>query len=89
MEGWWQKYNKLSCKQIRLWEQLKARQVKSDDLKTPVIAFRKALPLGSPFQGSLTKSGLTTMEALLSKANHYANIKEEMRVVESKPKCNR
>lgn len=59
-------------------------QVKNDNLKTVVVPFRKALPLGSPLQRSLAKSELTTMEALLSKANRYINMEKEMGVMDSK-----
>ena len=61
-------------------------QVESDDPKTAIVALKKALLLGSPLQRSLAKSRLVTMEALLSKANRYVNMKEEIRVVESRRK---
>ena len=61
-------------------------QVESDNPKTAIVALKKALLLGSPLQRSLAKSRLVTMEALLSKANRYVNMKEEIRVVESRRK---
>nr|CAN69864.1 hypothetical protein VITISV_032438 [Vitis vinifera] len=56
-------------------------QVESDDPKTAIVALKKALLLGSPLQRSLAKSRLVTMEALLSKANRYVNMKEEIRLI--------
>ena len=61
-------------------------QVEKCDQRTTVIAFRKALPPGSSLLRSLAKSGLDTMKVLLSKANKYTNMEDELGNTEGKSK---
>lgn len=61
-------------------------QVKNNDPKATIVAFRKTLHLTSPQFRSLAKSGIKTIKELSDKTSHYANLEKELRLTNHKRK---